>query len=88
MPPAMRHDGGIALRTLLLSPERSALRELRKQVAGRPAGRPAGRRRRAGGALAGQRSRQALADRTGWPDARCGLIEDAAAVTVAGVAAR
>ena len=71
---------------LLLSAERSALRELRKQVAGRPAG--VLRRRRAGGALAGQRSRQALADRTGWPDVRCGLIEDAAAVTVAGVAAR
>jgi uncharacterized membrane protein len=40
------------------------------------------------GALAGQRARQALADRTGWPDVRCGLTEDAAAVTVAGVAAR
>ncbi len=38
--------------------------------------------------VAGQRARQALADRTGWPDVRCGLIEDAAAVTVAGVAAR
>jgi len=32
--------------------------------------------------------RRVVADRTGWPDVRCGLIEDAAAVTVAGVAAR
>ncbi len=39
------------------------------------------------GAFAGQRARQALAERTGWPDLRCGLVEDAVAVTVAGVAA-
>jgi len=40
------------------------------------------------GAFAGQRARQALAARTKWPDVCCGLVEDAAAVTVAAVAAR